>query len=115
LSGSQLGGFLIFLGFSIPGNVKLYESPGRAGGLPKGKLISFGHTTITSDSLQAFFLQRVFHSGKNRFAEEKFMEWLVQYFKNRQIRKHMKKRIEVWLLPEKIEEALPGAAFPVKH
>jgi hypothetical protein len=43
------------------------------------------------------------------------MRWLVHYYKNRQIRKHMKKRIEVWLMSEKIEGALPGAAFPVKH
>ena len=33
---SRLGGFLILLVLSIPGYVKLYESPGRAGGLPKG-------------------------------------------------------------------------------
>jgi len=38
LTGSQLGGFLIFPGLSTPGNVKRCESPGRAGGLPKRKL-----------------------------------------------------------------------------
>ena len=43
------------------------------------------------------------------------MRWLVQYFKNRQIRKHMKNRIEVWLSSDKIEETLPTAAFPLKR
>jgi len=29
---------------------------------------------------------------------------LIQYFKNRQVRKHMKNRIKVWLLSENIEK-----------
>ena len=36
--------------------------------------------------------------------EEGIMSWLVQYFNNRRVRKHMKNRIKVWLLSENIEK-----------
>lgn len=43
------------------------------------------------------------------------MSRLIQYFKNRQVRKHMKSRIKEWLLSEKVEEGLPIAPFPAKQ
>ena len=43
------------------------------------------------------------------------MSWLVQYFKNRGVRKHMKSRIKEWLLSEKVEGGLPIAPFPAKQ
>jgi hypothetical protein len=52
---------------------------------------------------------------REKTAEEGTMSRLIQYFKNRQVRKHMKIRIKVWLLSESVEEVLPIAAFPVKH
>ena len=42
------------------------------------------------------------------------MSRLIQYFKNRQVKKHMKTRIEVWLLSEKIEEGFPISVLPAK-
>jgi hypothetical protein len=43
------------------------------------------------------------------------MSRLIQYFKIRQVRKHMKDRIKVWLLSENVEERLPIAPFPAKQ
>ncbi len=46
---------------------------------------------------------------------EGIMSRLIQYFKNRQVKKHMKNRIREWLLSEKVEEGLPIAPFPAKQ
>jgi hypothetical protein len=43
------------------------------------------------------------------------MSRLIHYFKNRQVKKHIKIRIKEWLFSEKAEEAIPIAALPVKH
>ena len=51
--------------------------------------------------------------AKNK--EEGIMTRLIQYFKNRQVRKHMKERIKVWLLSENVEGGLPIAPFPAKQ
>jgi hypothetical protein len=40
---------------------------------------------------------------------------LIQYFKNRLVRKHMKNRINEWLLSERAQEGFPIGAIPVKH
>jgi len=39
MTSGRTGGFLIFPGLSIPGNVKLWQSPGRAGGLAIGNKV----------------------------------------------------------------------------
>jgi hypothetical protein len=40
---------------------------------------------------------------------------LIQYFKNRLVRKHMQNRINEWLLSERAQEGFPIAAILVKH
>ncbi len=43
------------------------------------------------------------------------MSWLIRYFKNRQVRKHMKARMKEWLLSENLEERFSVLAFPGKQ
>jgi hypothetical protein len=47
--------------------------------------------------------------------EEGIMYRLIQYFKNRLVKKHMKNRINEWLLSERAQEGFPIGAIPVKH
>ena len=50
-----------------------------------------------------------------KLQREVFMSWLIQFLRNRQVRKHMKARMKEWLCSESVEERFSIAASPVKQ
>jgi len=43
------------------------------------------------------------------------MSWLIQFFRNHQVRKHMRARMKDWLLSENNKERFSIAAYPAKQ
>jgi hypothetical protein len=52
---------------------------------------------------------------KNKFNEEEFMSRVFYFFKNRQVKKQVRARIEMWLVSERLKEGFPVAVSPVKN
>jgi hypothetical protein len=59
------------------------------------------------------FAQAIFQ--KNIFGEEEGMSRLFHFFKNHQIKKQVKARIEMWLVSERLKEGFSVTVLPVKH